>query len=188
MKKMRYREPEPTIEEEYFEWLWRSIQEPGSSIEKRELCRQLFREKFFWNIPNDDNRAEDGLELRRRFEHLKHLRRNILDDLGTCSMLEMLIGLSNRADNLLFDPNQPSKASIFFWEMVNNVGLKEVPEEGRYAIEKRNERILDIMLNRKYSRTGKGGLFPLKQPYQNQRDIEIWYQLMSYLDENYSVV
>jgi hypothetical protein len=34
---------------------------------------------------------------------------------------------------------------------------------------------------------GSGGLFPLKNPQQNQRTTEIWYQMNAWLMENSNV-
>ena len=41
------------------------------------------------------------------------------------------------------------------------------------------------MINeRSYAFDGYGGLFPLRKPHQDQRNIEIWYQMQAYLMEN----
>ena len=40
-------------------------------------------------------------------------------------------------------------------------------------------------VERRYKRSGEGGLFPLKNAAKDQRKVEIWYQLSSYLLENY---
>jgi len=38
---------------------------------------------------------------------------------------------------------------------------------------------------RRYSKTGKGGLFPLKHPKKDQTEVEIWYQMQQYVMENF---
>jgi hypothetical protein len=42
-----------------------------------------------------------------------------------------------------------------------------------------------IRLNRREydSDGGNGGLFPLNEPNEDQRDVEVWYQMMAYLQE-----
>jgi hypothetical protein len=34
-------------------------------------------------------------------------------------------------------------------------------------------------------KSGLGGMFPLEDPREDQRAIEIWYQMMAYINENY---
>jgi hypothetical protein len=42
-----------------------------------------------------------------------------------------------------------------------------------------------MRLNRRlYTTSGYGGLFPLEEPKEDQRKVEIWYQMMAYLGEN----
>ena len=47
--------------------------------------------------------------------------------------------------------------------------------------------ILNKIIDRGYSRRGVGGLFPLKYSKNDQRKVELWYQMHSYLIENYYV-
>ena len=69
----------------------------------------------------DDNRAEDGMDL--RYEFL--LAADIPDDEhwrteSGCSLLEMFIGFSRRAQFQTGDTVQD-----WFWEFMENLGLKE---------------------------------------------------------------
>jgi hypothetical protein len=43
--------------------------------------------------------------------------------------------------------------------------------------------ILDSVIWRTYSPDGRGGFFPLNQPQEDQRKIEIWYQMNKYVIE-----
>ena len=51
-------------------------------------------------------------------------------------------------------------------------------------------RIVDIkirrILNREYHPDGDGGLFPLMNPREDQRGVEIWYQMSAYLLEQFN--
>ena len=49
--------------------------------------------------------------------------------------------------------------------------------------EKRARAILERFLRREYEPDGRGGLFTIKSGRHDMRKIEIWYQMMWYLDE-----
>ena len=46
---------------------------------------------------------------------------------------------------------------------------------------------LDGFINRQYEANGEGGLFPLKGVCEDQREVEIWYQMNAYLYEHHGV-
>jgi hypothetical protein len=48
--------------------------------------------------------------------------------------------------------------------------------------------VLDVLLQRTYTNKGVGGLFPLKRSKNDQRKVEIWYQLQEYLAENSGLI
>jgi hypothetical protein len=169
------------LDELYFKWLYGqvgSIKLKNPSRTYWALLRQLFTKEFVWIIPNDDNRLEDGRDLRQEF-----MQEQKVDvdpqwlDLG-CSMLEMLIALSRR---LSFEDDTP--ADEWFWTLIENLGLRSFSDKNLVAADFVDE-VLDDVIWRTYDSDGKGGLFPLKNPGGDQRDIEIWYQLSAYLIEN----
>lgn len=171
------------LDESYFKWLYRQVAVDAESNEPSRTYWRIFRKlhtkEFFWLIPNDDNRIEDGRNL--RLEFLEDSDIHDLDpgwlDLG-CSMLELMIGLSRR---LSFQAEGEPYA--WFWELMENLGLEEF-NDNRYLEEDVVEEILDQVITRTYTRTGRGGLFPLRRPNGDQRDIELWHQLDSYVREN----
>ena len=103
-----------------------------------------------------------------------------------CSVLEMLIALAQRIEYILADPVFDDRTQQWFWGMIENLGLEPFANNDFYAVEKKyhNNIILDRLLERRYLRTGTGGLFPLRTVHEDQTKIEIWYQMMAYLDEN----
>lgn len=170
------------LDELYFRWLYSQV---GSVKQKNpartywSLLKQLFTKEFVWIIPNDDNRLEDGRDLRYEFVDEQNLDDVEPEWLGLgCSMLEMLIALANR---LSFEDDQPADA--WFWKLIENLGLRGFTDRYPYDEEIVDE-ILDNVIWRTYEEDGRGGLFPLKHPNQDQRDVEIWYQLSAYLLEN----
>lgn len=170
------------LDELYFKWLYGqvgSVNEKNPSRTYWRLLKRLYNKEFIWLIPNDDNRAADGRDLRQEFcdqEGLHNVDPGWMN-LG-CSMLELLIALSRR---LAFqDDGTPER---WFWCLIENLELEVYNDNALHA-----DRAIDHTLNkviwRTYRRNGVGGLFPLKQARQDQRDIELWYQMSNYLLEN----
>jgi len=144
--------------------------------------RQLFTKEFVWIIPNDDNRVEDGRDLRYRFLEENHIIDVDPNWMGLgCSFLELLLGLANRLE---FEAERTARE--WFWELMSNSGLAPFDDaeyqENKHAAKQVDE-VTDRIIWRTYDFDGRGGLFPLKEPQQDQRDVELWYQLCAYLLE-----
>ncbi len=142
------------------------------------MLEQLFLMEFVWFIPNDDNRAEDGRELRREFleaEGITDVDPNWVS-LG-CSVLEMLIALSRR---LTFEAE--GESSEWFWTLIANAGLDRYTDARRFHRDAVTD-ILERIIWRTYQPDGRGGLFPLQRAHEDQRDVELWYQMSAYLLE-----
>lgn len=170
------------LDETYLTWLYSKVANVRERVPSRtywNLLRELYKKEFVWIIPNDDNRIEDGKEL--RWEFLREANLNESDStewlsLG-CSVLELLIALSRRA---AFETDDP--ASYWFWIMVSNLGLGKVSDANPKP-EGAIDHILDNFIWRTYNTDGWGGLFPLIEPSEDQRQVELWYQLNAYLLE-----
>ena len=52
-----------TVDYEYYTWLTKKINIPNGKT-YLELFERLHNAEFVWTIPNDDNRVQDGLDLR----------------------------------------------------------------------------------------------------------------------------
>lgn len=160
----------------YFYWLCGKI-DCREYSEYEKLLELLYSEFFYSLIPNDDNRGLDGLNLRGLFEIETNELLDEEDMHYPCTLLEMLIALSERMAFVVFDPgkdDEPNSVSCF-WQLLSNLKLK--PSSNRNV-----ERIY-IFLEREYTSSGKGGLFPLKSAKKDQRNVEIWYQMMAYIEE-----
>jgi hypothetical protein len=161
----------------------------------RLLIKDLHRKKFVWSIPNDDNRAFEAKNLREVFcesENIPFLSEilndnNIFDE--EASMLELIMSLAIRCESMLVDRSDNVSVNVWFWRMLSNVGLDEFTSDKYHNSNAREivDQILDKIIYRTYDRSGKGGLFPLKRPKKDQRKVELWYQMCSYLVENYYV-
>lgn len=137
-------------------------------------------------MPNDKNRAADGRQLREEF--LDQLSTDEWDShwmMSDCSMLEMLIALCIRAD-FQTDSDAPVRGvGCWFWEIMDNLNLKQYTDSVyEPRILESVDRALTIVNDRTYKPNGRGGLFPLRRPKEDQRGVELWYQLAAYLLEN----
>lgn len=175
------------IQRKYFLWLCGlvDVNESDEDTPNRELCWWLHQKEFVSILPNDDNRAVDGTKLRETFAD-NFLKEDCPCLGGTCTMLEMLIALAVHMDYLISDGPNDNRVPKCFWEMVDNLGLKlfRVGDPDFKDKIYENDQALDMFINRKYLRSGKGGLFPLKfRGTLDQRNTEIWYQMMNYIEE-----
>jgi hypothetical protein len=174
------------LDELYLVWLYNQVGDPAIENPARtywRMLRQLYTKEFVWVVPNDDNRVEDGKDLRYEFVDQSGLTDVPLDwiHLGS-SMLEVLVGLSRR---LSFEAD--GEPRDWFWELIDNLNLHRYNDK-RYDVkpetaEKVIDTVLDRVIWRTYSMDGRGGLFPLKSTTQDQRDVELWYQLSAYVLE-----
>lgn len=172
------------ITNEYFEWMVSLVSGNRfpKSISYRKLLTQLHNTEFVYSIPKDENRADDGIDLRYRFSFLtgKGDISEYLD--GPCSVLEMMIALSIRCEeSIMDDPVIGDRTGQWFWEMITNLGLGSM-HDGQFDRRYVKER-LSRFLNREYEPDGRGGLFTVRHCNRDLRDVEIWYQLCYYLDE-----
>lgn len=176
-------------EDTYFHWLYSLIKpEIDDDFLHWLLIKHLYKRTFYWSVPNDDNRAADGKKLRDMY-------RDEEDDycrgipFGECNILEMIIGLSIRCNDMMFEPDEGNMISKWFWEMINNLGLMDFTDDAYFDLggSREVDKIIDRLLDRTYRRNGKGGLFPLQNPKKDQRKVELWYQMSTYLLENYYI-
>lgn len=169
---------------EYFDWLCSFIVPKKYEGEYRKLLVQLFDTPFYYTISLDDNRAKDGVDLRYRFgdEHNYHhsVIATYLDD-DQCTVLEMMVALAIRCENIMYESRFGDRTSKWFWDMIYSMGLYSMTNE-RY--EKSIVTIhLDNFMNHAYEYNGKGGLVTLTDPPTDLRTKEIWYQVMWRLNE-----
>lgn len=169
------------LDELYLSWLYECVADPKIANPSRtfwNLLQHLFTKEYVWLIPNDDNRVEDGRALRDEF--IEDLGLDDVDpdwlNLG-CSMLEMMVALSRRLSFLA-----EGEPRDWFWHLIDNLGLN-IADNQRFP-RSRVEEVLDRQIWRMYKSNGAGGLFPLRHPRRDQRDVEIWTQLNAYLQES----
>ena len=177
---------ENKIQKEYLEWMYNLvIDDRYSKSSYRKLFSHLFERSFIPSLEMDQNRAEDGIDLRYRFGREMGVSEHSIQeflDISECSILEMMIALACRCeDQIMEDDSQGNRTGIWFWNMIVSLGLGNQSDE-KYS-EKRVDFIIDRFLDREYDANGRGGLFTISNKYIDMRETEIWYQMCYYLDE-----
>ncbi len=186
--KAHRRDTEPMT---YFEWLCQGVREEGGHYDI--LLSKLHSRRFYWSVPNDDNRAGDGEYL--RYEYGDRYP-------GECTVLEMLVALSNRICFQMGGFVSDNSQSRWFWEMIENLGLIGFTDEawsvgyrsvyGRKSGQKEGlnaqfHEIITVFLDRNYDAFGTPNCFKFKKRQNGLQNREIWYQMMDYLEENYPI-
>lgn len=172
--------------DDYFLWLCDLINADMNVYS--EILFQLHDTDFVWALELDASRAKEGLELRKEYYDICHDDWVMLMD-KDCSVLEMLIALARRMDDMLVDDNTSTRVPIWFWEMFENLGLKKYTntflwlelEDDLYDIQE----ILRIWMHRDFEPDGVKSVFPLRNPTHDQRERTIVYQMNDYVFENY---
>ena len=167
----------------YFRWLVRKVRvnitgEPDVSYFL--LMRALFKKEFYWIYDRDENRAADGLSLRKTYKDGE-----VTDHLDRCNVLEMLVALASRCEkDILNDFRLGDRSNIWFWDMIQNLNLDQ------YYDSAFDYESVDIILNRwmdrDYDEHGHGNIFFIDRPETDIRDYEIWKQMTIYSDIVYN--
>lgn len=158
---------------------------PNPKRRHQILLEQLINTPYEWSVPNDDNRLEDGLNVRYEFLESHGLDISEGADIS-CSVLEMLIALCRR---LVFQAE--GTVEEWFWELMTNLDLEQFDDEYYEFEDNATHEVDDILQNfiqRRYAWNGQGGLFPLRHSRRDQSKIEVWYQMADYLHENHTIV
>lgn len=173
---------EDRIKSDYFEWMYDLVgggrYSPSTSF--RQLLTFLHEVEFTYFVPHDENRADDGINLRYRYcyDHNCEDLEVYLD--GPCSVLEMMIALVLRCEEFMDDPSKGDRTSQWFWTMIHSMGLSSMTDTNF------NEWLVSDavgrLLNRDYDRDGAGGLFHVRGWDRDMRRMEIWQQLLAYLN------
>lgn len=158
---------------EYYRWLYSLVDDSNHSI----LIKYLYQIPFRWQFVLDENRAAGGFNLRRKYAY-----ENAIDiqDVGNgpCSVLEMLIALSERMTEIL-----TMDIYDWFWDLIKNLKLDRFDDA--HFDERGVNYILNVWLDRHYDSHGNGSLFPLREYSGDCRNLDIWGQMNAWISENY---
>lgn len=148
-----------------------------------KLCWLLHNMPFMYILDMDENRAVDGVYLRKNFidRHPEYSLEELYAD-RMCSVLEMMVALAKRCHDSVIDApgSGNGKSYELFKLMLDNMGLDKYTDNkfNQKAVEK----IVNNMLDRDYPSDGKGSMFYIPGIEYDMKDAEIWYQAMWYID------
>ena len=168
-----------SVENAYFNWLVSKVlrlENSSPSLTFYNLFRTLHTTEYVWLVSGDDNRVEDGLELRLDFL----TEANIGYDpdeakLEPCSVFEMLIAFSNHAE---FTTDTPARG--WFWVFLTNLGLAEYCDAAFRKDEAQT--IIDEFVWRRTT------MFPLTNQSRGYLNVQVWYQFCTYLAEEHGLL
>ena len=162
----------------YFKWLCNRVHIPVDRGTYDAVFHVMFATEYVWVIGNDDNRISDGRLLRQVY--LNGSQENIYDE--PVKFLEVLLGLSERVAFLVNE-----EPGDWAWKLMTNLGLDAFPDpfEPTDSLTSRVAEILERVVWRTYNPDGNGGFFPLTNPEEDQRRVEIWYQMTAYIEQTY---
>jgi hypothetical protein len=187
---------------EYYDWLietytdFRNLEDLEGKQQSTyiRLARILYETPFIVIVERDNNRVANAVMLRSEYESIKNHHEDVISLCydTNCSVLEILIDLSKMMASELrgfSDLLKNSHECLFL--MLCNLGIDKFDDEyfENYDEEETLNEIsmkLDIFMQRSYASNGFGGLFPLKHPKNDQREVELWFQLCAYLLENFN--
>lgn len=171
------------LDEEYLAWLYHQVANPNLKNPRKtfwSILKLLYDVEFTWDVPNDDNRVEDGRQLRCEFLEVEDIPGGDgwAADPG-CSFLEMLIALSRRLAE-----EADGEPADWFWHLMDNIDLRDCNDASRFSEELVHNLVRQV-IDRTYDSDGVGGLFPLRDALKDQRYVEIWYQMNEYILEQF---
>lgn len=172
-------------EEDYYNWLLDKITDADFNPSRySKLMQTLYNTEFTWTIDEDENRANDGL----------HLRRDYADEIGVdpmevrmavnrpCTLLEMMVALACRTENqIMEDLFVGPRFGRWMKAMLSSLGLRYDMDD--YYDPIYVDYIITSFLSREYNEDGDGGLFRVRNHEVDMTKVEIWVQMNWYLRE-----
>lgn len=171
----------------YFEWMLDKVCSKKQKDQYRSLFEELDNIEFRYTIPLDENLEDHGLDLRYRFGYEtgeEQTRVAYYIDEKPCSVLEMLVALCIRMDDITYDEDP----SLWFWHIMHCMHLNNQTE---YYFDADYVHVrVNILLNRTFNEIdGDGGLFYFDNNRgYNLREVEFWCQAMWHITDIVKVV
>jgi hypothetical protein len=103
-----------------------------------------------------------------------------MENLAPPSFIEVLLGLSRR---LAFVSGGTQER--WAWQLLVNLGLEKMWDHLSRSKTRTALDVMEAVISRSYLPNGVGGFFPLAWPDRDQRQVELWYQLNAYAEEQH---
>lgn len=174
------------VEQLYFKYLINSVCSKEEKSTYSMLLMRLFETEFVSYDEFDDNLVENSLGMRDEFYKFSETGRKMALIYGeidfNCTVLELMVYLSIKIEDTIMSNNDfGDRTGLWFWSMIDSLGLKNFDNFG--YDEEKIDHILTNFIEKKYQKSGKGGLFTVKNPSKNERIENIWSQAMNFLVE-----
>lgn len=169
------------LKELYLDWLTSLVMFNCPNYTK--LLKHLFICNFIPPLSEDENRGKDGLDLRDHFALVSNVSKEDAEEYfgcNPCSMLEMMVALSIRMENVMADDAFGDRTDYWFKNMLVNLELNGQDDE-HYSGSYVESRLINYFEGN-YLPNGEGGLFTLPEYIGDVRELEIWYQMQYYLN------
>lgn len=181
---------------EYFEWLVSKVTSPAVPDDAQaRIVLQVLRDIRIQALPMADDapRLEDGKQLRSNFMDdtgmAVHSYKDALEpESGFCTVLELLVALSMRMDDIMRDPLDPcSSIPSWFWGMVSTmVGQPFYPcSYWTFSVDASMPVVVAEstmkFLGRQYDPTGHNGNVFIDMSGVDLRAIDIWAQACHFM-------
>ncbi len=76
-----------------------------------------------------------------------------------------------------------SDAGEWAWQLMVNLRIDRYSGRISRRLAEEIDGLLDRLIWRQYDPDGMGGFFPLEWPRRDQTQVELWYQMSAYLEE-----
>ena len=179
-KKLFMEGHELAVVNRYYIWLINMIDFENGHENCSKLLQYLHSKEYIWKEWLDENRAEDGLALRARFEKdTDYLDYSPLEK--PCSVLEMMVAFAERIDRDVMDSEYGTP--YWFWIMIENLGLKDCTDDVFDA--KKVNLVLDSWLNGLTKNNLKSGIFTIKSGKKPDSSEDEWFRMQRWISERY---
>lgn len=149
-----------------------------------KLLTKLYFADYEWTIPNDANRADDGMNLRYIFSQENDYPEAEIESVMAqkqCSMLEMMVALVIRCESdYLGYPDDINHKTETFITMLTSLGLANMINDNY------NDGLVEDVLYRfmshQYTPAGNGSLFTVPNS-GDLRNMELWDQMNCWINQ-----
>ena len=174
------------IREEYLEWLYNKIEtfsDNDYNYRFSKILEYLANVEFVYHIQNDRNRYEDGVSLRWQYEYEEGLPKGTSDLItGPCSILEMMYALAIKIEGLMDEPTLGDRTNYWFWSMMRSLGLNTYECMNGSFNKEYVDKVVKTFLDGEYQPNGRGGLFTVNGLDYDLATVEIWIQMLRYIE------
>ncbi len=172
----------------YTSFLMNKVATPDSS---RYLCllTELNKIEFHYIMETDKNRSLEALKFRNEFVSLTNSQAIYAIMPGPATVLEVLIAMAERADDVMYDPAVGKRPSQWFWLFIHNLGLDYLVD-ANWTFDANNYIFVTVTkwMDRRFTPDGIGTPYPIPGCRANLQEVPIWDAMNWYLADNFETM